>query len=59
MMYEWYFWAGGREIVFHADTVHGNIGPHAVRVDIATGRKVEQFDGNVDDTSPSWTRKPQ
>jgi hypothetical protein len=59
MMYEWYFWADGREVVYHADTVHGNFGPHAVRVDIATGKQLARFDGNPDETSPAWTRRPQ
>jgi hypothetical protein len=59
MMYEWYFWADGREAVYHADTVHGNFNPHAVRIDIATGNELARFDGNPDETSPSWTRRPQ
>ena len=58
MMYRWYFLEGGREVVFHADTVHFNRAPHAVRVETATGGVLERFDGMVDERSPAWTRSP-
>ena len=56
MMYHWYFLDDGREVVFHADTVHFTRAPHAVRVETATGRVFERFDGPVDERSPAWTR---
>jgi hypothetical protein len=59
MMYDWYFLGGGGEVVFHADTVHFNRAPHAVRVETATGRILERFDGTVDERSPAWTRRPR
>jgi hypothetical protein len=59
MMYDWYFLDGGREVVFHADTVHFTRAPHAVRVESATGRVLERFDGTADERSPAWTRSPR
>ena len=59
MMYDWHWWAGGTQVVYHADTVHGNFSPHSVLVDVDTGRVLARWDAKLDAKAPAWARTPR
>jgi hypothetical protein len=59
MIADWYFLAGGKEVVYHAGTVHGDDAGHSARVDIATGKVLATYHGTPDERSPDWTRRPK
>jgi hypothetical protein len=59
MISEWHFLAGGREVVYHSGTVHGDTADHSTRVDVATGRELAVYQGVLDETAPDWARPPK
>jgi hypothetical protein len=59
MISEWHFWAGGKEVVYHSGTVHGDDASHSTRVDVATGKELATYHGNLDDKAPDWARRPR
>jgi hypothetical protein len=56
MISEWHFGAGGKEVVYHSGTVHGDDADHATRVDIATGKVLATYKGVLDENSPDWAK---
>jgi len=56
MISEWHFWAGGKEVVYHSGTVHGDGADHSTRVDIATGKVLATYMGVLDENSPDWAK---
>jgi hypothetical protein len=59
MIADWYFLAGGKEVVYHSGTVHGDSARHSARVDIATGKVLATYKGTPDEKSPDWTWRPK
>ncbi len=55
MICAWHFVAGGKQVTFYTDTVHGGFAPHYELHDVRTGRLVEKLDGPLNEKSPSWT----
>ena len=55
-IFDWCFVAGGRQVAFYTDTVHGNFAPHFELRDVESGRLLSQWDGHLTPRSPSWTR---
>jgi hypothetical protein len=55
MICAWHFIAGGKQVAFYTDTVHGGFAPHYELHDVRTGRLVEKLDGPLNEKSPRWT----
>ena len=55
MICAWHFVAGGKQVAFYTNTVHGDFGPHYELHDVRTGRLVKKLDGHLDEKSPRWT----
>ena len=43
-VWQWRFEAGGRQVAFRQETVHGGLGVHYELRDVATGRLVAEYD---------------
>jgi len=51
----WCFWAGGKQVAFEQETVHGGMGVHYELRDIGTGALADKYDP---DASPDSVTKP-
>jgi hypothetical protein len=56
MIYDWRFWAGGRQVAFCTGTVHGDSGGHCELHDAKTGRTLATIQGHLNDKSPAWAK---
>ena len=56
MIYDWRFWAGGKQVAFCSGTVHGDSGGHCELHDAASGRRLAAISGHLDENSPAWAR---
>jgi len=56
LIYEWHFWADGKEVVFHSGQVHGDAGNHGTRVDIVTGKVLGTYDEKPGRKPPIWAK---
>ena len=54
----WCFWAGGKQVAFEQETVHGGMGVHYELRDLETGQLADKYDPDVDPGSvtkpPRW-----
>src|SRR5258708_33613387 len=55
MIADWGFRAGGTQVAFYTNTVHGDLAPRYELHDVKTGRPVARWDGHLTEASPSWT----
>lgn len=51
----WCFWAGGKQVAFEQETVHGGMGVRYELRDVATGELVDKYDP---DANPDAITKP-
>ena len=51
----WCFWAGGKQVAFEQETVHGGMGVHYELRDIETGELIDKYDP---DANPDSITKP-
>jgi hypothetical protein len=56
MIYDWRFWAEGKQAAFCSGTVHGDSGGHCELHDINTGKTLDTIDAHLDENSPPWAR---
>ena len=54
-IFRWRFLKGGEQIAYFSDTVHGNLGPECVLVDVASGRILQDWSPR-DGTLPRWAQ---
>ncbi|MEP6538090.1 MAG: hypothetical protein ABJF23_22310 [Bryobacteraceae bacterium] len=54
MLVSWKYLAGGKQVAFYTNTVHGDLAPHFSLYDVRTGRMLDQLDGHPSETSPAW-----
>lgn len=55
-IWRWCFWAGGRQVAFEQETVHGGMSVHYELRDIATGGLADKYDPDV---NPAVTKPPR
>jgi len=53
----WCFWAGGKQVAFEQETVHGGMGVHYELRDIETGKLADKYDPDTD--AESVTKPPR
>lgn len=51
----WCFWAGGKQVAFEQETVHGGMGVHYELRDVETGELADKYDP---DANPDSVTKP-
>ena len=51
----WCFWAGGKQVAFEQETVHGGMGVHYELRDVETGKLADKYDP---DANPDSVTKP-
>lgn len=56
-VWRWRFEAGGRQVAFKQETVHGGYGTHYELRDVATGRLVADFEPMRGGSAPSWVQR--
>jgi hypothetical protein len=56
--YSWAFYAQGKQVAYHAGPLHGEQKSHCELRDVASGRKIAGWDGDLDSetTRPAWTQ---
>jgi hypothetical protein len=54
-IWKWSFLAGGKQVAFYTNTLHGDLAPHFELRDIPTGRLLGKWNGPLDEKSPAWT----
>lgn len=57
MTCDWHFEAGGKQVAFSTNTVHGDLALQYELWDTHTGRLLDKWDGKLTDEAPSWTRR--
>ena len=58
-VWQWRFTAGGSQVIFEQETVHGGLGRHYEVRDIASGRRIAQWEPTVGpDNQPLKNQKP-
>jgi len=55
-IWHWQFEAGGRQVAFEQETVHGHLSVHYELHDIASGRLLADYDGDPRPDAPDWVR---
>jgi hypothetical protein len=55
IIWKWPFLAGGKQVAFYTNTLHGDLAPHFELRDIPTGRLLGKWNGPLDEKSPAWT----
>ncbi len=55
--YSWTFYAQGKQVAYHVGPLHGESKSHCELHDVASGRRVGNWDGDLDSGSnrPVWT----
>jgi hypothetical protein len=55
--YSWTFYAQGKQVAYHVGPLHGESKSHCELHDVASGRLITQWDGDLDsrDNRPAWT----
>lgn len=57
VFWSWGFEPGSKRLAFHTGPVHGEAFSHCELHDIATGKLIESWDGDLQSpTRPTWTR---
>ena len=54
MIANWHFEAGGKQVAFSTNTVHGDLAPQYELRDTRTGRLISSSDGHLTGKSPAW-----
>lgn len=54
---QWQFVAGGKQVAFYQDFLHGTIVPHYELRDVDTGRLVAKWDGEITAKAPGWVQR--
>lgn len=56
--YSWAFHAGGEQVAYHVGPLHGESKSHCELRDVANGRLVAAWDGDLDSDNnrPEWTK---
>jgi hypothetical protein len=57
MICNWRFEAGGKQVAFYTNTVHGDFAPHYELRETRTGRLIAKWDGHLTARSPAWATK--
>lgn len=58
-VWQWHFTAGGKQIAYQQETVHGGLGVHYELRDVASGRLVAEYTPTVGpDNRPELTQNP-
>lgn len=57
MIGDWHFEAGGKQVAFSTNTVHGDLAPHYELRDTQTGRLIDKWNGPVNSKSPQWATR--
>jgi hypothetical protein len=52
----WSFWAGGKQVAFKTNTLHGDLAPYYQLRDIETHAVVGQWEGHLTASAPEWAR---
>lgn len=55
-IFDWRFMAGGTQVAFYQDFLHGPRGQHYELRDLETGRLIDKWDGDLTKAAPVWTR---
>lgn len=56
VFYSWAFYAGGKQVAYHDGPLHGETASHCELHDLATGRVIDKWDGDLDAAGkPAWT----
>jgi hypothetical protein len=55
-IFDWKFVAGGSQVAFYQDFLHGTPGQHYELRDVESGRLIGQWDGDLTDKAPAWAR---
>ena len=55
-IWKWRFEAGGTQVAFYQETVHGHLGVHFELRDIESGRVLASHDGDPELDAPQWIR---
>lgn len=56
VFYSWAFYAGRTQVAYHDGPLHGETASHCELHDIATGRVIDKWDGDLEgDGKPAWT----
>lgn len=55
-IFRWYFVAGGKQVAFYQDFLHGTQAQHYELRDVETGRLIDKWDGVLTPKAPKWTR---
>jgi hypothetical protein len=54
-IFRWAFLKGEKQVAYFSDTVHSNLAPECVLVDVATGKTVESWKRD-EGPLPAWTK---
>ena len=55
VFYSWSFYDGGKQVAYHDGPLHGETASHCELHDVATGRVIDKWDGDLEgDTKPGW-----
>lgn len=56
--YSWTFYAQGKQVAYHVGPLHGESKSHCELHDVASGRLIAQWDGDLDagGNRPAWTQ---
>jgi hypothetical protein len=57
MIADWHFEAGGKQVAFSTNTVHGDLVPQYELRDTSTGRLLDKWDGKLTQEAPAWTNR--
>lgn len=55
--YSWTFYARGNQVAYHVGSLHGEVKSHCELRDVASGRLIAEWDGDLasDSNRPGWT----
>lgn len=53
---DWHFWAGGKQVAFVTNALHGGGRAHYELHDLEKGALLGKWDGALNQRSPAWTR---
>ena len=58
-VWQWHFAAGGKQVAFYQETVHGGLGIHYELCDVASGRRIATYGPTIGpDNHPLENQKP-
>ena len=58
VFWSWAFFAQGRQVAYHVGPTHGEVQSHCELHDVATGRLLAQWNGDLQDAQrPEWVKR--